>query len=123
MNTTVSQPGMNSSNNKNTSSKKGSSGNGGIIDWVTQYDSLVIFGGLGGVIFLTVLYTGLFQAGPIIRPNVVFNAALAILMSFGFIWVIFHFMGAKISIFGKSFDVGMIIYIAIVFFVMFVLGN
>ena len=45
----------------------GGSGSSGLIDWITQYDSLVIFGGLGGMIFLTVLYTGLFQAGPIPR--------------------------------------------------------
>lgn len=98
-------------------------GSGGLIDWITQYDSLVVFGGLGGMIFLTVLYTGLFQAGPIVRTNVLFNAAMAIMMSAGFIWVIFHFMGAKLVIFGYPIDIGMIIYIAIVFFVMFVLGN
>jgi len=99
------------------------SSSGGLIDWITQYDSLVIFGGLGMMIFLTVLYTGLFQAGPIVRTNVLFNAAMAILMSAGMIWVIFHFMGAKLVIFGYPIDIGMIIYIAIVFFVMFVLGN
>ena len=112
---------------KPSSGSSGSSGSGsgssGLIDWITQYDSLVIFGGLGLMIFLTVLYTGLFQAGPIVRTNVLFNAAMAILMSAGFIWVIFQFMGAKLVIFGYPIDIGMIIYIAIVFFVMFVLGN
>lgn len=109
---------------KPSSGSSGSgSGSSGLIDWITQYDSLVIFGGLGLMIFLTVLYTGLFQAGPIVRTNVLFNAAMAILMSAGFIWVIFHFMGAKLVIFGYPIDIGMIIYIAIVFFVMFVLGN
>lgn len=114
----------NSKNTKNTKSTKTSdSSGGGLIDWITQYDSLVIFGGFFGIIFLTVLYTGLFQAGSIIRKNVLFNGALAILMAFAFIWVIFHFMGAKISVFGKSFDIGMLIYISVVFFVMFILGN
>jgi len=106
-----------------SSSSSGSTNNSGLFDWITQYDSLVVFGGLGVMIFLTVLYTGLFQAGDIIRTNVLFNAAMAILMSAGFIWVIFHFMGAKLVIFGYPIDIGMIIYIAIVFFVMFVLGN
>jgi hypothetical protein len=95
----------------------------GIIGWITQYDSLVVFGGLGLVVFLTVLYTGLFQAGPITRPDVLFNAALAILMAFGFVYVIFVFIGQKIVIFGKAFDIGMVIYIFIVCFVMFILGN
>lgn len=53
---------MNNQSSKPGSSSSGGSG-GGLIDWITQYDSLVIFGGLGGMIFLTVLYTGLFQAG------------------------------------------------------------
>jgi hypothetical protein len=109
---------------KPSSSASSANGNrGGLIDWVTQYDSLVVFGGLGLMIFLTVLYTGLFQAGPIVRTNVLFNAAMAMIMSGAFIWVIFHFMGAKLVIFGYPIDIGMIIYITIVFFVMFVLGN
>jgi hypothetical protein len=123
MDSQSSQPSIsNSKNSKNTKSSKTNDG-GGFIDWITQYDSLVIFGGLFGLIFLTVLYTGLFQAGSIIRKNVLFNGAMAILMAFSFIWVIFNFMGAKISIFGKSFDIGMVIYISVVIFVMFILGN
>jgi hypothetical protein len=104
-------------------SSSGKSSSGDLISWIIQYDSLVVFGGFGGLIVLTVLYTGIFHAGPVVRTNVLFNAAMAVLMSFGFIWVIFHFMGEKITIFGKNFDIGMIIYIFIVFFVIFVLGN
>jgi hypothetical protein len=110
-------------NTTTTKPMKGNGDGGGLIAWITQYDSLVIFGAFGALIVLTVLYTGLFQAGDIVRTNVLFNAAMAVLMSFAFIWVIFHFMGAKLFIFGKGFDIGMIIYIAIVLFVMFVLGN
>jgi hypothetical protein len=111
------------STEKGKGASKSSSASSDLISWITQYDSLVVFGGFGGLIVLTVLYTGLFHAGPVVRTNVLFNAAMAVLMSFGFIWVIFHFMGAKITIMGKSFDIGMIIYIFIVFFVIFVLGN
>jgi hypothetical protein len=109
--------------NKPSSGSSNGGSNGGLIDWITQYDSLVVFGGLGLMVFLTVLYTGLFQAGPIVRTNVLFNAAMAIIMSGVLIWIIFHFMGAKLVIFGYPIDIGMIIYIAIVFFVMFILGN
>ncbi len=97
--------------------------NSGLIGLITQYDSLVVFGGFGSLIFLTVLYTGLFQAGPMVRESVVFNAALGILMAFAFIYIIFKFIGEKIVVFGKSFDVGMVVYIAIVLFVIFIFGN
>jgi hypothetical protein len=110
-------------NISNKTVKKSKSQSGGILSWIDQYDSLVIFGSFGILIVLTVLYTGLFQAGPIVRDNVVFNTAMAVLLSAGFIYVIFHFMGAQLSIFGKSFDIGMFIYIFIVFFVIFVMGN
>jgi hypothetical protein len=113
-------------NNQAAARAKAGSGNGssgGLIDWITEYDSLVVFGGLGLMVFLTVLYTGLFQAGKPNRTNVLFNAAMAIMMAGVFIWVIFHFMGAKLVIFGYPIDIGMIIYIAIVLFVMFILGN
>lgn len=114
---------MNSNNLYSGATKSRDSSSGGLINWITQYDSLVVFGGFGTLIVLTVLYTGLFQAGPIKRDNVLFNAALAILVSVGFIWTIFHFMGAKINILGKTLDMGMIIYVFIVAFVIFVMGN
>jgi hypothetical protein len=114
---------MNSNNVIGSQVKQSKNRDGGLINWITQYDSLVVFGGFGILIVLTILYTGLFQAGPIVRTNVLFNAALAILVSVLFIWTIFHFMGAKLNILGKSFDMGMIIYVFIVAFVIFVMGN
>jgi len=44
-------------------------------------------------------------------------------MAFGFIYVIFTFMGNQVIILGEQVDIGMILYVAIVLFVMFVLGN
>jgi len=93
------------------------------IDWITKYDSLVIFGGFGIVIIITIILSGIFQAGPNIRENVLYNACGALLMGGAFIYIIFSFMGSQIIILGKSIDVGMIIYIFIVLFVIFVLGN
>jgi len=95
----------------------------GFISFITQYDSLVIFGGFGILILGIIILTGLFHAGPIVRTNLLFNAAGGLLMAFAFIWIIISFMGAKIVILGKSFDIGMIIYIFIVCFIMFILGN
>ena len=94
-----------------------------VIDWVTQYDSLVVFGGFGLAIMGVILFTGIFQAGPVVRDNVLYNALGAMLMSIGFIYVIFKFMGNQVIILGKQVDIGMFVYVAIVLFVMFVLGN
>ena len=93
------------------------------IDWITEYESLVIFGGFGCAVVATIVLTGIFQAGPQVRDNLLYNAVGAIMMSVVFIYVIFSFMGSTFVILGKTVDVGMFIYIAIILFVMFVLGN
>ena len=98
-------------------------GGGGLIDWITQYESLVIFGGLGCLVVITIVLAGMFDAGPIVRQNVLYNAVGAICMAIGFIYLIFAFMGEEVVILGESVDMGMVIYIAIVLFVMFVMGN
>jgi hypothetical protein len=94
-----------------------------VVDFITQYDSLVVFGGLGVSVLAVIIITGIFQAGPVIRSNILYNAFGAILMGAMFIYIIFTFMGAKLNLFGKKIDIGMIIYIGIVFFIMFILGN
>jgi len=93
------------------------------ISWVTEYESLVIFGGFGFVILITIVLAGIFQAGPVVRNNVLYNAFGAFIMAGAFIYIIFAFMGSQLVILGKPIDVGMIIYIGIVLFVIFVLGN
>ena len=94
-----------------------------VIDSVLEYESVVIFGGVGCLILGTIIITGIFQSGPTQRATVFYNAAGAICMGFGFIYIIFKFMGNKVIIFDQPYDVGMFIYIAIILFVMFVLGN
>jgi len=105
--------------NTKNKSKSGSS----FLDWVTQYESLVIFGGFGFVILITIILAGIFQAGPSNRDNLLYNAFGALMMAFAFIYLIFSFMGQQIIILGKSVDIGMIVYVSIVLFIMFVLGN
>lgn len=95
----------------------------GLIGWFTQYDSLLIFGGFGAVMVVVIILTGIFQAGPIVRSNTLYNAVGALCMAFAFIYAIFAFMGEEVIILGETVDVGMVIYIAIVLFIMFVLGN
>ena len=65
----------------------------------------------------------MFQAGDPYRSNVLYNAFGALMMAAGFIYLIFSFMGQQIIIYGKPIDIGMIVYISIILFVMFVLGN
>jgi hypothetical protein len=107
----------------NNVSLKKSQQNMSLIEWITQYDSLVVFGGFGLAIMGVILFTGIFQAGPVVRDNVLYNALGAIVMTVGFVYVIFKFMGNQVIILGKQVDIGMIMYVAIVLFVMFVLGN
>jgi hypothetical protein len=103
--------------------KKISSSSSSFIDWITNYESLVIFGGFGVVIMITIILTGIFQGGPVVRDNVLYNAFGSLMMGGVFIYLIFSFMGSQIVILGKPIDVGMIIYIGIVLFVIFVFGN
>ena len=104
------------SNSKSKNSKS-------FLDLLLENESVVIFGGLGCAILLTIILTGMFQTGPAQREYVLFNSFGALLMGAGFIYLIITFMGAKVNILGATFDVGMFIYIIIVLFVMFVLGN
>jgi len=94
-----------------------------IVDFITSYETLVVFGGFGSVIILTIILTGIFQSGPRVRDSVLYNAFGALLLAAIFVYVIYRFIGNKVTILGSSFDFGMIIYASIVLFIMFVLGN
>jgi len=114
---------MNTLDTYKPSPKIVSKSSGSFMNWVTQYESLVIFGGFGLVVLITIILTGIFQAGPVVRDNVLYNAFGAMIMAGAFIYIIFSFMGSQIIILGKPIDVGMVIYISIVLFVIFVFGN
>ena len=112
-----------SNTSSNTSKKTSGSASGGFMALISQFDSLIVFGGFFVAIIGTIILAGLFQAGDTVRTNLLFNAAGAVGMAFMFIYVIFKFMGEKLVILGKPFDVGMVIYIAIIIFVMLIFGN
>ena len=103
--------------------KSKSKSKGGFLDWLSNYEALVIFGGFGFVILGSIVLTGIFQAGGVVRDNALYNTFGAVIMTFAFIYTIFKFMGEQLVILGNPVDVGMIIYVAIVLFVMFVFGN
>jgi len=93
------------------------------LDWITQYDSFVIFS-IGFIaVILTIIITGLFHSGDSVRTNVLFNSLCGLGLAFTTIWLIFKFMGAKITLLGKSFDFGMLVYISVILFIVFIFGN
>jgi hypothetical protein len=64
------------------------------------------------------------MAGYMLHPDHnVLEQQRAMAMAFGFIYIIFKCMGTTVVILGKSVDMGMLVYMSIVLFVMFVFGN
>ena len=106
-----------------TNSIKPKKTNNNFLDWITQYDSLVIFS-IGFIaVIATIIVAGLFHSGDIVRKNILFNAICGLAMTCGFVWLIFKFMGSKFVIFGKTLDFGMLIYVCIILFIVFIFGN
>ena len=95
----------------------------GFWDIISNNEAVFMFALLILTILVGIILTGIFQAGPAIRSNLLFNAMGAIGMAVLFVFIIFKFLGAKIRLLGVSIDVGLIIYIMIVCFVIFVLGG
>ena len=77
---------MDKSTNNITKSHK----TGSFIDWITQYESLVVFSIFGVSVMATIILNGLFQAGPMIRNNLLYNAFGALILAGGFIYVILN---------------------------------
>jgi hypothetical protein len=111
------------SNSLSSSKSKSKNTSKSFLDILLEYESIVVFGGLGLSIIVIIVLTGMFQTGPSQRESIVFNAAGALFMGIGFIYIILTFMGSKVNILGEQLDIGMLIYIVIVLFIMFVLGN
>jgi hypothetical protein len=109
----------NMSNNKISKNNK----SGGIFDFILRNEMLFIGIAFFAMIIISVIVAGMYQNVPEERQNVAFNQINLILLSLVFIYVIFTFMGQNIIIFGESFDMGMILYVAIVMFIMFILGG
>ena len=55
--------------------------------------------------------------------NIIFNIVSAVILAVAFIYIAFKFMGASITVFGTKIDLGAIIYVFIVIFIIFVLGG
>lgn len=111
------------SNIGNNKIGKNSNSGGGIFDFILRNEMLFIGIAFFAMIIVSVIVAGMYQNVPEERQNVAFNQFNLILLSLVFIYIIMTFMGQNIEIFGESFDMGMLLYIAIVMFIMFILGG
>lgn len=96
---------------------------GGIFDFFLRNEMLLIGMVFFAMIIACVIVAGMYQNVPEERQNVAFNQFNLILLSLVFVYVIMTFMGQNIEIFDKTFDMGMILYVSIVMFIMFILGG
>ena len=94
----------------------------GFFDFILKNEFLLIALGFIAMIIASVVVAGLYQNVPEERQFVAFNQFNMILLALGFVFLILKFMNEKIDLFGKTFDMGMLLYIAVVMFVMFILG-
>lgn len=110
--------------NMATNNKIGKNSNsGGIFDFLLRNEMLLIGIAFFAMIIVSVIVAGMYKNAPEERQNVAFNQFNLILLSLVFVYIIMTFMGQTIDIFGETFDMGMILYVAIVMFIMFILGG
>lgn len=104
---------------KNSSSGSSNS----IFNKLLQYDNFIVFGGFGFVILGSILITVLYEQSYNMRHNVLFNNTLAIVCGFSFIYLIFKFMGQQVKILQFEIDLGLLLFLTLGIFVVFVLGD
>ena len=110
----------------NLSTRKGTvkSSQGSFLDFILKNDFLFMAIAFFDMIMVAVIIAGLYDRQPTEdRSEIAFTQFNLILLSLGFVYVIVTFMNEKIDLFGKTFDMGMILYVAIVMFIMFILGG
>ena len=84
---------------------------------------LVIIVLISLAIYTVIVLNGLFQQSSNVRDNIIFSDLNSFLLGFLFIYVILKFMGEKMTVLGKEIDVGLILYLGITIFVLFILGG
>ena len=109
--------------NSNSSNIRGGSGIKAFINSLLEYDAFIVFGGFGMVILTAIMISVLYEEADNMRHNVLFNNAMAILMGFLFIYLIFTFMGQNITIFQVKIDLGLLLFLTLGIVIVFVLGD
>ena len=94
-----------------------------IINFITNYSFLTIILLFCGMVLLSAAVTIFFDNIPNTGGNNIFDGLYIIIFTLIFVIVIFNFMGAETIILGKKFDLGLGIYLGIIFFIAFVMGG
>jgi len=74
-------------------------------------------------IYAVIVLNGLFIQSSNVRNNIIFDDMNSFILGFVFIYIILKFMGEKMTILGKEIDVGLILYLGMTIFVLFILGG
>ena len=94
-----------------------------IVNWLFKYDYLFIFFGFGIIMIAAILFTVIYEEADNMRHYVLFNNILAVVVGIFFIYLVFTFMGQNISLFGFNIDFGLILFLCMGIFIIFVLGD
>ena len=106
------------SNNTNTSFIQS------FVNFITNYSFLTIVLLFCTMVFISVVVTVFYKNIPNTgRDNSIFDGIYIIVFTLIFVTIIFNFMGAETIIFGKKFDLGLGMYLGIIFFIAFVMGG
>ena len=84
---------------------------------------LLVFTMLGFLVIFAIIISGLYQNVSTERENVLFTQFNTILIAIIFVYIVLKFMGEKMTVLGKEFDIGLLLYISVVIFIIFVLGG
>ena len=108
----------------NTITNKGTSVLQQIINLITEYSFLTIIIIFGLMFFFSVVVTMFYRNIPNSRENTgTFDSIYILVFTIIFIAIIFKFMGAETVLYGKKFDLGLGVYLGIIFFIAFVMGG
>lgn len=108
--------------NNSVKINKSSSNGSGFFDFILRNEFLLLVIGFIFLIGVAVVVAVLYERQPEDRESVAFTQFNLIILGMCFVYVIITFMGQDITFLGKTFDMGMLLYLAIVIFIMFMLG-
>jgi hypothetical protein len=109
-------------NNKIKINSMKNSNNDGLFDFILKNEFLLLVIGFIILVGIAVVVAVLYEKQPEDRENLAFTQFNLLLLGMCFVYIIITFMGQEIDFLGKTFDMGMLLYLAIVVFIMFMLG-
>lgn len=92
-------------------------------NYISNYESLVIFLGFFIILIIAIVISVFFQQYDSIRSSVVFNNINAVFLGLFFMYIVYVFMNEKFQIFGITIDMGLFLFISLAIFIIFILGD